>query len=180
MLIDFRLAHSIQRSLNPGGIALAFAGGALSDAERSSGNEVDAGLQAWCAGRPHGIPAERRALEVSLFLTAFLAPHGVKASAMPDRLFDLQHAQGTKGIAGSERRSFCHRLAREGDRVTKFPCLGDILAAEEGKAGDRSAALQARPGRVVFGSSRGCCASRERRAGLLATGSACALSVNPG
>jgi hypothetical protein len=60
MLIDFRLPHSIhRRSLNPGGVALAFAGGALSDAERSSRNEVDPGLQAWCEGRPHGRPAEQ-------------------------------------------------------------------------------------------------------------------------
>ena len=70
---------------------LAFAGGALLDTERSSRNEVDPGFQAWCEGRLHGIPAERRATKVSLFLTAFLAPHRVKASATPDQDFDPRH-----------------------------------------------------------------------------------------
>jgi|SRR4051794_19200333 len=92
MLIDFRLPHGIhRRSVNPGNGVLAFAGGALLDAEQSSRNEVDPGFQAWCEGRPHGIPAERRAMKVSLFLTAFLAMDRVKASATPDRHFDPRH-----------------------------------------------------------------------------------------
>jgi hypothetical protein len=41
MLIDFPVPHIIhRRSVNPGSVALAFAGGALSDAERSSRGEV--------------------------------------------------------------------------------------------------------------------------------------------
>jgi hypothetical protein len=37
MLIDFPVPHIIhRRSVNPGSVALAFAGGALSDAEQSS------------------------------------------------------------------------------------------------------------------------------------------------
>jgi hypothetical protein len=63
MLIDFRLPHGIhQRSPNPGGGALAFAGGALLDAEQSSRNGVDPGFQAWCERRPHVIPAEQGAM----------------------------------------------------------------------------------------------------------------------
>ena len=105
--------HS-SKILNLGGVALAFAGGALSDAKRSSGNEVDPGFQAWCAGRPHGIPAEQRAMEVSLCLTAFLAPHGVKASAMPDQLFDLHHAQAPRGSPAARGPNFVTALrARE-------------------------------------------------------------------
>src|SRR6476661_4165082 len=47
----FPLPHSIhRRSVNSGSIALAFAGGALSDTERSSRNQVDPGFQAWCDG----------------------------------------------------------------------------------------------------------------------------------
>ena len=44
----FPLPHSIhRRSVNSGSIALAFAGGTLSDTERSSRNEMDPGFQAW-------------------------------------------------------------------------------------------------------------------------------------
>jgi hypothetical protein len=68
MLIDFRLPHGIhRRSLNPGSVALAVAGGALLDAEQSSRNEVDPGFQAWCEGRPHGNPAEQGAMRSASF-----------------------------------------------------------------------------------------------------------------
>jgi hypothetical protein len=53
--------------VNSGSIALAFAGGALSDIEQSSRNEVIPDFRPGVRGGPYGIPAERRAMRVSLF-----------------------------------------------------------------------------------------------------------------
>ena len=125
---------------------LAFAGGALLDTEQSSRNEVDPGFQAWCEGRPHGIPAERRAMRVSLFLTAFLALHRVKASATPDQHFDPRHPR-SRGDDRQQEGPFWSALAREGGRPTKFPRSWRYSRSRGGQAGDRSAALRARPGR---------------------------------
>ena len=49
--------------------------------------------------------------------------------------------------AGSEGAIFVGLLRARGVGRQNSPGLGDILAAEAGKAGDRSAALRARPGR---------------------------------
>ena len=61
------------------------------------------------------------------------------------RLCDL-HSCDWRGECRQRGGHFCRPLAREGGRPTKIPGLGDLLAAEAGKAGDRSAALRARPG----------------------------------
>ena len=50
-------------------------------------------------------------------------------------------------MIGSKRVLFVGSLRARGVGRQNSPGLGDILAAEEGKAGDRSAALRARPGR---------------------------------
>ena len=119
---------------------LAFAGGALLDTEQSSRNEVDPGFQAWCEGRLHGIPAERRAMKVSLFLTAFLAPHRVKASATPDQHFDPRHPRSR----GDDRRQggpFCRPPCARGGRAAKNPLhprqadpISEPGASREGEA----------------------------------------------
>ena len=49
--------------------------------------------------------------------------------------------------AGSEGAIFVGLLRARGVGRQNSPDLGDILAAEAGKAGDRSAALRSRPGR---------------------------------
>ena len=106
------------------------------DTEQSSRNEVDPGFQAWCEGRLHGIPAERRAMKVSLFLTAFLAPHRVKASATPDQHFDPRHPRSRS----DDRRQggpFCRLLAREGGWPPKIPFIPGkpIRSPSPGQAG---------------------------------------------
>src|SRR3954447_10169555 len=85
-------------------------------------------------------------MKVSLFLITFLAPHRVKASATPDQHFDPRHPRSRS----DDRRHgylFVGLLRARGVGRQNSPDLGDTLAAEAGKAGDRSAALPARPGR---------------------------------
>ena len=115
------------------------------DTEQSSRNEVDLGFQAWCEGRLHGIPAERRATKVSLFLTTFLAPHRVKASATLDQNFDPSHPRSR----GDDRRRggpFCRPLAREGGWPTKIPFVPGkpIRSPSPGQAGKGRRFLPAR------------------------------------
>ena len=50
-------------------------------------------------------------------------------------------------MIGSKGGHFVGLLRARGVGRQNSPGLGDILAAEEGKAGDRSAVLRARPGR---------------------------------
>src|SRR6478672_1927084 len=91
-------------------------------------------------------------MKVSLFLTAFLASHKLKASATPDQHFDPRHPRSRS----DDRRHgylFGGSLRARGPSRQKSPDLGDTLAAEAGKAGDRSAALPARPGRWSWAAS---------------------------
>ena len=112
------------------------------DTEQSSRDEVDPGFQAWCEGRPHGIPAERRAMKVSLFLTAFLAMHRVKASATPDQHFDPRHPRSR----GDDRQqeAFCRPLAREGGGRQNSPHRRQADPISEPGASREGEALLAR------------------------------------
>jgi len=84
-------------------------------------------------------------MEVSLFLTAFLASHRVKASATPDQHFDLQRARAPRGIAGS-KGPFLAASCAQGGRAAKNPLhprQADPIS-EPGASREVEALLQAR------------------------------------
>ena len=117
----FPLPHSIhRRSVNSGSIALAFAGGALSDTERSSRNQVDPGFQAWCDGGHSAHWPGDEPWKVGLLPAALLAMHRVEAPAKPGLAFRSATPRDREAMTGA-RVSFCRLLAREGVEATKFP-----------------------------------------------------------
>jgi hypothetical protein len=133
----FPLPHSIhRRSVNSGSIALAFAGGALSDTERSSRNEVDPGFQAWCDGgySAHWPGDEPR--KVGLLPAALLATHRVEAPARPGLAFRSATPAHREVMTGA-KVPFCRLLAREGVEATKIPFIPGkpICSPSPGQAG---------------------------------------------
>jgi hypothetical protein len=92
----------------------------------------------------HGIPAERRAMRVSLFLTTFLAPHRVKASATPDQDFDPRHPRSR---SDDRRRGhlFVASLRARGSRRQNSPIdRKPIRSLSPGQAGKWRRFLPAR------------------------------------
>src|SRR3954470_22561055 len=68
---------------------------------------------------------------------------------------------------GSQEAMFGGPLRARGVTRQKSPGLGDLLAAEEGRTGDRSAALRARAGRWSWGRPGAVAqAGKRRRVGL--------------
>src|SRR4051794_19549883 len=121
MLIDFCLLRGTRRwSLSCGIAPYSHRRRAARIPSGSSYHGADFGFQAWCEARLHGRPAEQGATKVSLFLTAFLARHGVKASATPDQHFDPRHPR-SRGDDRQQEASFWRLLAREGVETTKTP-----------------------------------------------------------
>ena len=134
----FPLPHSIrQRSVNPGSIALAFAGGALSDTERSSRNQVDPGFQAWCDGghSAHWPGDEPR--KVGLLPAALLAMHRVEAPARPGLAFRSATPRDREVMTGGTGTFLSPPCARggRGDKNPLHPRQADLLSEPGGKPG---------------------------------------------
>src|SRR4051812_29226080 len=81
--------------------------------------------------------------------------------------FAICNTRDERGDRRQPGGHFWRPLAPEGGDPPKIPGPGDLLAAEEGRTGDRSAALRARAGRWSWGRPGAVAqAGKRRRAGL--------------
>jgi hypothetical protein len=152
MLIDFRLPHGTRQRSGDPVRPLVFAQAVRrSDPEWSScmrqisdfRPDVVGGRTAY---RPSGEPRRIR-----LFLAALPATHRVETPARPGSAFRSATPRDREVMTGSKGAFLSPPCARGGVRRQKSAGLDDFLEAEEGKAGDRSAALRVRTGRWSWG-----------------------------